>query len=122
MNWKEIKVSSDSTHFIFDEKPIFGMSFIEVLKFHSPVIAPVLDQSGAYHINDNGEELYQTRYTRTFGFYCNRAAVVNNNLWFHIKKKKKKVYQSLFSWTGNYQENLCTVRDVNNNYFHTLAI
>lgn len=118
MNWQDIKVSSDNTHFLFEGKQIFGKQFIEVLKFHSPGIAPVLDRSGAYHIDTSGNELYSNRYSRTFGYYCNRASVIDYNLWFHINEKGDRVYYDYYMWTGNYQENLCTVRDSDNNYFH----
>lgn len=118
MNWKDIKVTLDNTHFIYDNQPVFGKTFIEVLKFHSPGLAPVLDKTGAYHIDSNGDELYEERYSRTFGFYCNRAAVIENNRWFHITEKGEKAYSKTFLWTGNYQEDVCTVRDDNNQYFH----
>lgn len=118
MNWKDIQVSDNNTHFIFDGKPIFDKTFIEVLKFHSPGLAPVKDSSGAYHIDSNGNELYSNRYTRTFGFYCNQASVIEENRWFHINEKGERVYSSSFIWTGNYQENICTVRNANNHYFH----
>ena len=84
MNWQNIKVSADNTHFIFEGKQLFEKQFIEVLKFHAPGIAPVIDQSGAYHISFDGNSLYNERYERTFGFYCNRAAVVLSEKWFHI--------------------------------------
>lgn len=118
MNWKDIKISNDNTHFLFNGKPIFGKTFIEVLKFHSPALAPVLDKSGAYHIDINGNELCTNRYSRTFGFYCNRASVIENNRWFHINEKGERVYSASYLWTGNYQENICTVRNENNQYFH----
>lgn len=118
MNWKDIQISDDNTHFLFDGKPIFGKTFIEALKFHAPALAPVLDNSGAYHIDINGNELYKNRYSRTFGYYCNRASVIENNRWFHINEIGKKVYQTSFLWTGNFQENICTVRSANNKYFH----
>lgn len=124
MNWKDIKTSDDNTHFLFDGKPIFGKTFIEVLKFHSPGLAPILDNSGAYHIDMNGNELYSNRYSRTFGFYCNRASVIEKSvlsevdMWFHINEKGERVYQTSFSWAGNFQENICTVRNENNQYFH----
>ena len=118
MNWKDLQVSDDCTHFIFDGKPIFDKTFIEVLKFHSPGFAPVSDNSGAYHIDINGKELYPNRYSRTFGFYCNRASVIENNLWFHINENGDKVYSSSYLWTGNYQENICTVRNADDQYFH----
>jgi hypothetical protein len=118
MNWQDIKVSNDNTHYLFNEKPIFGKIFTEILKFHSPGIAPVIDNSGAYHIDINGIELYKNRYNRTFGFYCNRASVVENNNWFHLNEKGERVYPISYLWTGNYQENICTVRNKENQYFH----
>ena len=118
MNWQDIKVSSDNTHFLFEGKQIFGKQFVEVLKFHSPGLAPVKDESGSYHIDGLGNQLYDDRFTRTFGFYCNRASVVQENNWFHLTDKGERVYTNTYNWTGNYQENLCTVRDSDNNYFH----
>lgn len=118
MNWQNIKVSADNTHFLLEGKQIFDRQFLEVLKFHSPGLAPVIDNKVAYHIDINGEAIYSERYTRTFGYYCNRAAVVLNEKWFHINELGKQVYLNSFLWAGNYQENLCTVRDTNNQYFH----
>jgi hypothetical protein len=118
INWQDIKVSADNTHFLFDGKQIFNRQFDEVLKFHSPGLAPVKVPTGAYHIDVTGLEIYPDRYSRTFGYYCNRAAVVLNEKWFHINETGKKVYNRFFIWTGNFQENLCTVRDSNNDYFH----
>jgi hypothetical protein len=118
MNWKDIQVSGDNTHFVFDGKPIFDKTFIEVMKFHSPGLAPVKDNSGAYHIDISGNELYSTRYSRTFGFYCNRASVIENDNWFHINEKGERIYSASYLWTGNYQENICTVRNSDNQYFH----
>lgn len=118
MNWKNIKVSEDSTHFLLNKKPLFDKIFIEVLKFHSPGIAPVIDNSGAYHINTKGYEIYTNRYERTFGFYYCRAAVIENNQWFHIDEKGKRAYQKSFLWAGNFQEEICSVRNKDNQYFH----
>lgn len=118
MNWQDIKVSADNIHFLYNGQPIFGRQFIEVLKFHSPGLAPVQDESGSYHIDSFGNQLYAERFTRTFGYYCNRAAVVQDDIWFHLTDKGERAYSISFSWTGNFQENLCTVRDNDNKYFH----
>lgn len=117
MNWQDIKISSDNKEFLFEGKQIFGKQFIEALKFHTPGLAPVKDESGSYHIDVNGQQLYPERYSRTFGFYCNRAAVVLGNKCFHITTRGLRAYPQSYSWTGNFQENLCPVR-VNSNYFH----
>jgi hypothetical protein len=118
MNWQNIKVSEDNTHFVYQDKPIFNKYFTEVLKFHAPGLAPVIDQSGAYHITMEGNSLYKERYKRTFGYYCDRAAVILNEGWFHIKENGERAYKNHFAWCGNYQENYCSVRDTNNQFFH----
>lgn len=118
MEWQNIKTSEDSTHFHFDGKRVFGRSFLEVLKFHSPGLAPVKDETGAYHIDVHGQPLYQERYNRTFGFYCNKAAIMFGKSWFHINDLGNRAYSNTYTWVGNYQENLCAVRDIENNYFH----
>ncbi|MFN8116756.1 MAG: WG repeat-containing protein [Bacteroidia bacterium] len=118
MNWQEIKVSADNTHFLFDGKPIFRKTFIEVLKFHSPGLAPVKDITGSYHIDVCGKEIYSERYSRTFGYYCKRAAVVKEDQWFHLTESGERAYNDSFNWAGNFQENICTVRDNNNRYYH----
>lgn len=117
MNWQDIKVSTDNTHFLYEGKLLFGRQFIEVLKFHSPGLAPVKDESGSYHIDLSGNQLYAERFKRTFGFYCNRAAVVQADKWFHLTEKGERAYSNSFAWTGNFQENYCTVRE-GNKYFH----
>jgi hypothetical protein len=118
MNYQEIKVSPDNTHFLYKDKPIFDKKFIEVLKFHIPGLAPVKDDTGAYHIDTAGKSIYLERYNRTFGFYCNRAAVISGKNWFHINEKGERAYPQNYAWTGNFQENICTVRDFEDNYFH----
>ncbi len=118
MNWQDIKASIDNTHFLFKGKLIFNKQFIEVMKFHSPGLAPVKDESGSYHIDSLGKQLYSNRFTRTFGYYCNRAAVMQEGKWFHLNEKGEKAYSNSFSWIGNYQEELCTVRNNDNKYFH----
>lgn len=118
MNWQDIKVSADNTHFLFGGKPVFGRKFIEVIKFHSPGLAPVKDDSGSYHIEVSGKQLYTDRFTRTFGYYCNRAAVVHGSEWFHLTEKGTRAYKHAFGWAGNYQENLCAIRDTNKRYYH----
>lgn len=118
MNWKEIKVSEDQKYFLYHGEQLFDREFIEVLKFHAPGIAPVLDETGAYHINVQGKAMYEQRYSRTFGFYCNRAAIKSKNAWFHIDETGKRVYAESYVWVGNYQEDVCTVRSSDNSYFH----
>ncbi|MDR0612962.1 MAG: WG repeat-containing protein [Dysgonamonadaceae bacterium] len=118
MNWQDIKVSPDNTHFLYEGKPIFDKHFIEVLKYHIPGLAPVKDETGAYHIDSNGKPLYSERYNRTFGYYCNRAAVIQGQTRFHINEQGERAYLQNYAWTGNFQENICTVRDFDGNYFH----
>ena len=61
MNWQDIKVSADNTHFLFEGKQIFEKNFIEVLKLKmnsftygtSPTanMGPVISSESAIRIN-----------------------------------------------------------------------
>ena len=73
--WKAYEISPDATHHLHEGRPAYASRFNEVLKFHSPGLAPVVDASGAYHISSDGQSAYPSRYVRTFGFYEGRAAV-----------------------------------------------
>lgn len=117
MNWREIKDNQTEKRFYFDNRPLFKQ-FKSILKFHEPGLAPVEDESGWYHIKTDGESLYTERYGRTFGFYCNRAAVTSKDGCFHINTTGKAAYSAKYAWCGNFQENICPVRDKKENYFH----
>lgn len=117
MNWKEIEVLNNNS-FTHDGKTLFSKVYEEVLKFHSPGIAPVADKTGWYHIDIKGNEVYKQRYAKAFGYYFDRSSVMKNNLWFHIDTRGNRVYTENYSWTGNYQENVCSVRNLNDEYFH----
>lgn len=118
MNWQDIKVSSDQTHFLLKGKVIFNRKFEKVMKFHAPGLAPVKDKTGSYHIDISGNQLYSERYDQIFGYYCDKAAVMVSDKWFHLTEHGNRVYQDDYAWTGNYQEDLCTVRDFSNHFFH----
>ena len=116
--WKEIILSPDRTHHILDGKPLYEKRFISVMKFHELGIAPVFDEEGGYHIDISGRACYLERYSKTFGFYCNRAAVVDEEGWYHILPNGEKLYSHRYRWCGNYQENYCVVCDKDDYYFH----
>lgn len=118
MKYNEIKISDNETYFLYQAKKLFNREFKQVLKFHAEGIAPVCDETGWYHINLKGEAIYKERYDRTFGYYFGKATVIKNNKWFHIDTQGKRIYNNDFAWCGNYQENICTVRDIDNHYFH----
>lgn len=118
MKYTDLKLSIDHTHFTYKGQNIFNKTFSQALKFHIEGLAAVQDSSGWYHIDMQGYELYSKRYERTFGFYCNRATVVEQNQWFHIDTMGVAAYQEKYIWAGNFQENVCTVRNHQNQYFH----
>ena len=118
MKYNEVKISADGTHFLYNGEMLFNKKFKEVLKFHAEGLAPVCDETGWYHINLQGEPVYNERYDRVFGYYFEKAAVIKNNKWFHINTKGERIYDENYAWCGNFQEHLCTVRDFDNKYFH----
>jgi len=43
---------------------------------------------------------------------------VDGGGWFHIDENGERVYPENYAWVGNYQEDLCAVRDFDGSYFH----
>ena len=118
--WREYTASPDGTHHLFEGRPAYDLRFTEVLKFHPPGMAPVIDGSGAYHITADGLPAYGFRYVRTFGFYEGIAAVQTTDGWHHIGTDGAAIYAECHSWCGNFQEGRCPVRDGSGRYFHIL--
>ena len=116
--WREFKVSDDATHHVCRGVPAYQSRFHEVLKFHDPGLAPVVDDSGAYHIDPNGQPAYECRHIRTFGFYEGRAAVHSDDGWFHILPDGSHLYEDRYVWCGNFQDARCAVRSSDGSYFH----
>ncbi|CAF4270631.1 unnamed protein product, partial [Adineta steineri] len=101
------------------QQPLYHHRFKAILPFHSPGLAPVIDQTNAaFHINDLGESAYCQRFTRTFGFYQKLAAVQNSDQWYHITPQGSSAYKSIWQWCGNFQSYRCPVRDFSLKYYH----
>ncbi len=117
-DWRSYSVSADGSHHVHDGSAAYTARFLEVLKFHAPGLAPVIDNSGAYHITPDGQPAYQSRFIRTFGFYEGLAAVHSSDGWFHILPDGREVYSDRYVWCGNFQEGRCPVRLSDNSYSH----
>lgn len=91
---------------------------MQSLKFHPPGLAPFTNQDGAYHINTKGIPAYTKRYLRSFGFYELLASVVDIDGWLHIHPDGSPLYEARYAWCGNFQNQVCVVKDKFNNYFH----
>ena len=117
-DWRDYRIEPDGTHHVHDGKPVYPSRFLEVLKFHAPGLAPVVDASGAYHVTPDGLPAYAERYVRTFGFYEGRAAVHSPGGWFHILPDGSPLYPERYDWCGNFQEGRCPVRLPDGRYFH----
>ncbi len=118
MDWKDIKLNKNQTGYSFDDKPLFGKSYQVAMNFHKEGVAAVQDESRAYHIDMNGEPIYTQRYLRTFGYYHNKAAVTDSSGAYHIDLKGKSIYKERYQWTGNFQQDICTVKTEVGAYFH----
>ena len=118
MELKDIYMSIDETHHLKDDKPIYRKRFGNVQSFHEPGIAAVEDETGAYHIDPEGNEIYEKRYEKTYGFYDGLAAVKDESGWYHIDTDGNERYINRYDWVGNFQEGLCTVRENSGKYFH----
>ncbi len=116
--WRSFGISEDASHHVYRGGSAYSSRFREVLKFHEPGLAPVLDGSGAYHITPDGLAAYEPRYVRTFGFYEGRAAVHSEDGWVHILPEGNPLYEKRYTWCGNFQEDRCAVRLVGGDYLH----
>ncbi len=119
--WREYGIAGDASHHVHLGRPAYAARFTEVLKFHAPGLAPVRDDSGAYHITPDGRPAYESRHVRTFGFYEDRAAVRGADGWFHMLPDGRPLYRERYAWCGNFQEGRCPVRDRDGGYFHVTA-
>lgn len=118
MELSNITIAPCGTYHLNRKVALYAQRFHAVQKFHPPGVAPVIDATGAYHITQTGEPYYTERYTRSFGFYDERAAVTDQSGWFHIGLDGKPIYYQRYSWCGNFQEGFAPVRDNDNYYFH----
>ena len=117
-NWRDYRISAAGSHHVYGGEPAYEARFLDVLKFHAPGLAPVFDNSGAYHITPDGLPAYGFRHIRTFGFYEGRAAVHSADGWFHIQPDGSPLYAERYAWCGNFQEGRCAVRLADGRYFH----
>ena len=120
-SWRRYRISEDATHHVHRGRPAYDSRFHEVLKFHEPGLAPVHDDSGAYHIAPDGRPAYEARYLQTFGFYEGLAAVRSEDGWFHILPDGDPLYEERHAWCGNFQEGRCAVRNPGSKYLHVTA-
>ena len=105
-------------HISNDGKRTHNSEFDWVLPFHNPGLAPVGDSSGSYHICLDGNPAYSVRFERTFGFYCDLAAVEKEGFFFHIHPNGSPAYTDRWNWCGNFQQQLCVVRNEIGEYYH----
>ena len=98
---------------------MYAARFASVLAFHAPGLAAAEDETGAFHIREDGRPAYARRFRRSFGFYEGLAAVdAGDGGWFHIRPSAEAAYERRFAWCGNYQGGRCPVRDERGAYFH----
>lgn len=112
-----ISISFDETHHLLDGKPLYDTRYTRVMSFHDN-IAPVELDDTAFFINIDNQKLFNRTFVKAYGFYEGMSAVCDKNGWFHIDTNGSEVYAHRYAWVGNFQENLCVVRDHDNNYFH----
>ncbi len=118
--WREAVISGDRRYHVLYGKPLYAERFDEVMSFHEPGLAPAKLGREWFHIRPSGKRAYEVSFDRVWGFYYGLAAVNRNGEAFHITPDGLPAYKKRFSWVGNFQENVCVVRDFNGNYFHIL--
>jgi len=101
---------------------LYPHPFKSVLPFHLAnqlQLAPVTNNDGeAYHITTDGKAAYTQKFDKTFGFYDGYASVIKDKQWFHITSTGSALYSERYTFTGNFQQQICVVCDIEDNYFH----
>ncbi len=87
------------------------------MSFHDG-IAPVQSEHIAFFINKKNIQQFNREFEKAYGFYNDISTVKDKNGWFHINKFGQDIYSARYSWSGNYNENKCIVKDFDDNYFH----
>lgn len=119
MSWGTLRVAPGGTHHLDARgEAAYGERFDEVLKFHSPGLAPVRRGAEAWHIGIDGAAAYERRFARTFGYYEELAAVAGVAGWHHISTDGRDAYGERYAWCGNVQGGRCTVREPSGAYLH----
>lgn len=118
MNWRGSTPAPDGSHHQLNGAPLYPARFDEVLPFHEPGLAPVRLGTAAFHVLPDGRAAYVERFSRTFGFYEGRAAVVHPSGWFHVLPDGSAAYRERYAWVGNFQGGRCAVRTQAGEYFH----
>jgi O-methyltransferase/methyltransferase family protein/WG repeat protein len=120
--WQFLEVAPDATHHVRThlgtQESAYPFRFLKVLPYHFPGLAPAYDETGAFHIDVEGQAAYPQRYLKSFGFYQKRAAAESSQGAFHILPDGQALYSARYAWCGNYQQNFCVVRDREGAYFH----
>lgn len=120
-DWRIYQISSSRRYHTCMGIPAYSRKFEEVMTFHEPGLAPARSQSKWFHINPDGSRAYAMEFDRVWGFYNDLAAVVSDGQAFHIGSDGEPAYSERYSWTGNFQEGMCTVRDALGRYFHIMG-
>lgn len=116
--WRQFSISKDLSHHLYLDRPAYHARFLEVQEFRAPGLAPVMDASGAYHVEPDGRAAYAARHLGAFGFYEGRAAVQSASGWYHIMANGAPLYSQRYAWCGNFQDGRSAVRMSDSQYFH----
>ena len=114
-DWQSSKVAAAGTHHIETRsgrgEALYEPRFESVLPFHSPGLAPVrLAISGGWRFIDVAGRPVSRIYSRAFGFYDSRAAVVIDGDWHHVNTNCERAYPASWAWCGNMQSGRSVVR------------
>lgn len=102
--------------------PLYTDRFDGVLPFHPDGrggwLAPMLRGGKAWHIGPDGAPTYARRWTRAFGYYEGRAAVVDASGWLHIDPSGVPISRFRYAFAGNFQGGRAVVSDKAGRYRH----
>lgn len=118
MTWDDLVAAACGTHHLRGGEPVYAERFDNVGSFHAPGLAPARQGAFAWHIRSDGGAAYSHRFSQTFGYYEQLAAVVAMDGWHHIDVLGNAAYRARYAWCGNFQGGRCAVRQHDGAYLH----
>lgn len=99
---------------------LFGREFKQAFGFYEG-LACVSDESGFYHILENGKDAYKSRFLWCGNFVENSCAAQDSKgKYFHIDKSGKPLYKEKFCYVGDYKYGIAVALLENGKCVHIL--
>jgi hypothetical protein len=91
-------------------EPVFERNFKNTFGFYGG-IATVADESGFFHIDEQGQDIYRQRFTWSGNFQEGLCVVetIKSKQFFHINRKGNPAYTEKYAYVGDYRYGIAVI-------------